>query len=188
MQLQRLLARATPVALLWAHGLGGSRRMTRAMMGLAMVVSLGCAPPRCPELPAAPVFASQPFGGPCRLTADCAAGLDCLPYSDGLSLCSRVCGGSVGCSAGTCLLAAADAGVGLCKAACQGDGGCATGLLVSTCANGTCIPTFCSTRARQPNDGCPEGSFCAGEVCTEVVEGGRVTGVGVGGGRCFVNP
>lgn len=34
--------------------------------------------------------------------------------------------------------------------------------------------------------GCPVGAFCAGELCVETVEDGRVTGVGITGGWCFV--
>ena len=151
---------------------------------------LACAPPKCTELPAPPAFPAQPLGGACVHTVDCAAGLECLPLpgSDGVSVCSRGCFGVGGCGAGACMLTAADAGEGVCLAACEGDGGCATGVHASRCVAGLCRPTFCSTRAGQPNDGCPSGSYCAGETCAEVVENGRVVGVGVQSGRCFVSP
>lgn len=159
---------------------------------LVVVMVSSCSQPVCPVVTPAPHVTAQPYGGPCEQTSDCVQGFECLPSgSQGLLTCSRQCTSdrrlSCPAPADDCLYLRDDAGSGVCQRSCEPDGGCPTGALLTRCSVGTCRPMGCRTPRGPETEGCPEGAFCAGDVCNQHLDAfGNPGGWELKGGWCRV--
>ncbi|MFN3198605.1 MAG: matrixin family metalloprotease [Bradymonadia bacterium] len=114
-------------------------------------------------------------GDYCWGAAQCAAGLDCLPFPDGPTICTRQCRSDRDCDDGLTCLNGAPGSQGFCIPSGEGTIGdpCGGG---TDCASLLCVPvseeeSICSDDCNPNADNCPNGSFCVEVDGVEGIDG-----------------